>query len=132
MNRTAHSAAPPRTKGLMFDLDGTLLLSDRFLGGYEVLPGAAELLTELERRAVPFVVLTNGSAYPEAACHAIWGGAPAKPARNRCEGSPYRSGNCSPARAPVHCRADTYRHSCDTIHSLFALCCWYLGDTARV
>jgi len=50
----------------MFDLDGTLLLSDRSLGGYEVLPGAAELLTELERRAVPFVVLTNGSAYPPA------------------------------------------------------------------
>ena len=50
----------------MFDLDGTLLLSDRSLGGYEVLPGAAELLTELARRAVPFVVLTNGSAYPPA------------------------------------------------------------------
>jgi 4-nitrophenyl phosphatase len=50
----------------MFDLDGTLLLSDRSLGGYEVLPGASELLTELERRAVPFVVLTNGSAYPPA------------------------------------------------------------------
>src|SRR5260221_14183213 len=50
----------------MFDLDGTVLLSDRSLDGYEVLPGAAELLTELERRAVPFVVLTNGSAYPPA------------------------------------------------------------------
>jgi 4-nitrophenyl phosphatase len=50
----------------MFDLDGTLLLSDRTLGGYEVLPGAAELLTELARRTVPFVVLTNGSAYPPA------------------------------------------------------------------
>jgi HAD superfamily hydrolase (TIGR01450 family) len=60
------SAAPARLKGLMFDLDGTLLLSDRSLGGYEVLPGAAELLTELARRAVPFVVLTNGSAYPPA------------------------------------------------------------------
>jgi 4-nitrophenyl phosphatase len=50
----------------MFDLDGTLLLSDRSLGGYEVLPGAVQLLTELGRRAVPFVVLTNGSAYPPA------------------------------------------------------------------
>jgi 4-nitrophenyl phosphatase len=74
VNRTAQhtaetpspEAAPPRLKGLMFDLDGTLLLSDRSLGGYEVLPGAAELLTELARRAVPFVVLTNGSAYPPA------------------------------------------------------------------
>lgn len=50
----------------MFDLDGTLLLSDRSLGDYEVLPGAAELLTELARRTFPFVVLTNGSAYPPA------------------------------------------------------------------
>jgi 4-nitrophenyl phosphatase len=50
----------------MFDLDGTLLLSDRSLGGYEILPGAAELLTELVRRAFPFIVLTNGTAYPPA------------------------------------------------------------------
>jgi HAD superfamily hydrolase (TIGR01450 family) len=56
----------PHLKGLMFDLDGTLLLSDRSLGNYEILPGAAELLTELARRAFPFVVLTNGSAYPPA------------------------------------------------------------------
>ncbi len=50
----------------MFDLDGTLLLSDSSLGGYEILPGAAGLLTELKRRDFPFVVLTNGSAYPPA------------------------------------------------------------------
>jgi 4-nitrophenyl phosphatase len=50
----------------MFDLDGTLLLSDRSLNSYEILPGAAELLTELALRAFPFVVLTNGSAYPPA------------------------------------------------------------------
>jgi len=56
----------PRLEGFMFDLDGTLLLSDRSLGGYEILPGAVELLSELERRSVPFVVLTNGSAYPPA------------------------------------------------------------------
>lgn len=53
-------------KGFMFDLDGTLLLSDRSLGGYEVLPGAVEVLTGLQERGVPFVVLTNGSAYPPA------------------------------------------------------------------
>jgi len=58
--------ALPPVKGLMFDLDGTLLLSDRSLGGYEVLPGAVEVLTRLKERAVPFVVLTNGSAYPPA------------------------------------------------------------------
>ena len=54
--------APPR--GFMFDLDGTLILSDRKLGGYTVIPGAVEVLEELERRGVPFLALTNGSAYP--------------------------------------------------------------------
>jgi 4-nitrophenyl phosphatase len=53
-------------KGFMFDLDGTLLLSDRSLGGYEVLPGAVEVLSALQARTIPFVVLTNGSAYPPA------------------------------------------------------------------
>jgi 4-nitrophenyl phosphatase len=53
-------------RGFMFDLDGTLLLSDRSLGGYEVLPGAIEVLSGLEERAIPFVVFTNGSAYPPA------------------------------------------------------------------
>jgi len=54
----------PAPAGVMFDLDGTLILSDRALGGYQVLPGAVELLAELDRRAMPFVALTNGSAYP--------------------------------------------------------------------
>ena len=62
----ARRKALPRLKGFMFDLDGTLLLSDRSLGGYEILPGAIDLLTELVRRDVPFVVLTNGSAWPPA------------------------------------------------------------------
>ena len=31
-------------KGFMFDLDGTLILSDRKLGGYTVIPGAAAML----------------------------------------------------------------------------------------
>jgi 4-nitrophenyl phosphatase len=56
--------APPALKGYMFDLDGTLLLSDRSLGGYEVLPGAVEVLTDLAARSIPYLVLTNGSAYP--------------------------------------------------------------------
>ncbi|MEA3182221.1 MAG: hypothetical protein QOI59_5744, partial [Gammaproteobacteria bacterium] len=56
----------PPIGGFMFDLDGTLLLSDRTLGGYEVLPGAIEVLTALEERSIPFIVLTNGSAYPPA------------------------------------------------------------------
>ena len=68
---TRKITAPPtralaRIRGLMFDLDGTLLLSDRSLGGYDILPGAVDVLTELTRRGVPFVILTNGSAYPPA------------------------------------------------------------------
>ncbi len=51
-------------QGFMFDLDGTLILSDKSLGGYTLLPGAVELLTQLEARSVPFLALTNGSAYP--------------------------------------------------------------------
>jgi 4-nitrophenyl phosphatase len=51
-------------RGFMFDVDGTLLLSDRSLGGYEVLPGAVEVLSTLKERKMPFVLLTNGSAYP--------------------------------------------------------------------
>jgi len=53
-------------EGFMFDLDGTLILSDRSLGGYRLLPGAVEILSELQARGIPFVVLTNGSAYPPA------------------------------------------------------------------
>jgi 4-nitrophenyl phosphatase len=60
------SDALPRIDGYMFDVDGTLLLSDRSLGAYELLPGAIETLSELKKRAVPFVLLTNGSAYPPA------------------------------------------------------------------
>lgn len=48
----------------MFDLDGTLVLSDRSLSGYQVLPGAIELLNRLKARSIPFVVLTNGTNYP--------------------------------------------------------------------
>lgn len=55
---------PPR--GFMFDLDGTLILSNRKLGSYQVIPGAVAVLEELERRGVPFLALTNGSAYPAA------------------------------------------------------------------
>ncbi len=56
----------PAIGGYMFDVDGTLLLSDRSLGNYELLPGAIETLTHLRERGVPYVLLTNGSAYPPA------------------------------------------------------------------
>ncbi len=51
-------------KGLMFDLDGTLILSDRKLGGYTAIPGAAEALAALDVRGIPWIAMTNGSAYP--------------------------------------------------------------------
>ncbi len=55
---------PPRTpKGFMFDLDGTLILSNRKLGSYDAIPGAAEALHHLDDLGVPWIALTNGSAY---------------------------------------------------------------------
>lgn len=51
-------------RGFLFDLDGTLVLADRSLSGYQVLPGAVELLNELKASEIPFVVLTNGTHYP--------------------------------------------------------------------
>ena len=51
-------------KGFMFDLDGTLILSDRALGGYTAIPGAADALAALDQRDIPWIAMTNGSAYP--------------------------------------------------------------------
>ena len=51
-------------KGFLLDLDGTLVLTDRSFSGYQVLPGAREILSELKVRGIPFVVLTNGTHYP--------------------------------------------------------------------
>lgn len=53
-------------EGFMFDLDGTLVLTDKSLGSYQVLPGAIEVLAQLNAGGIPYVVLTNGSAYPAA------------------------------------------------------------------
>jgi 4-nitrophenyl phosphatase len=57
---------PGTIAGLMFDVDGTLLLSDRSLGSYQLLPGAVEVLSTLRERNWPFVLLTNGSNYAPA------------------------------------------------------------------
>jgi 4-nitrophenyl phosphatase len=65
--RASRPPRSPRITGLVFDLDGTLILSDRALGRYEVLPGAAEILTQLAQSGIPYAVFTNGSAYPPAA-----------------------------------------------------------------
>jgi len=55
-----------KIKGYMFDLDGTLVLGDRSGKSYDVLPGAAHVLDTLTRRGIPWLVMTNGSAYPAA------------------------------------------------------------------
>ncbi len=51
-------------KGFMFDLDGTLILSNRKLGSYDVIPGGAQALAQLDDLGIPWLALTNGSAYP--------------------------------------------------------------------
>ena len=67
MNGASRGGGARQTiRGVVFDVDGTLLLSNRTLGGYELLPGAIEVLTTLKARQVPFALLTNGSAYPPA------------------------------------------------------------------
>lgn len=48
-------------KGFVFDMDGTLVLGDSRNHGFRLLPGAAEFLRLLERRGLPFVVMTNGT-----------------------------------------------------------------------
>ena len=52
--------------GFLFDLDGTLVLTDRSFSGYKLLPNAVEVLCELRARGVPFVAFTNGTAHPPA------------------------------------------------------------------
>jgi len=65
-NGLARGSARAPVRGVVFDVDGTLLLSNRSLGAYEVLPGAIEVLSALKAQHVPFALLTNGSAYPPA------------------------------------------------------------------
>jgi HAD superfamily hydrolase (TIGR01450 family) len=65
-SRGTWSEALGPIEGFMFDLDGTLVLTNSSLSSYQLLPGAVEVLNELKARGVPFVVLTNGTAYPAA------------------------------------------------------------------
>lgn len=49
------------TRGVIFDMDGTLVLGDAKSGGHMPLPGAIELLQLLRRREIPFRIFTNGT-----------------------------------------------------------------------
>lgn len=51
-------------KGFVFDLDGTLALTEKGKDGFRLLPGARELLDTLNHYEVPFVVFTNGTFFP--------------------------------------------------------------------
>lgn len=48
-------------RGFVFDLDGTLVLGDQRNHSLKPLPGALEITYWLSERAVPFVILTNGT-----------------------------------------------------------------------
>jgi NagD protein len=48
-------------RGFIFDVDGTLVLTDRANHGYTLLPGALEMTSGLAARGVPFVLFTNGT-----------------------------------------------------------------------
>ena len=47
-----HQQAPSlaSVRGFVFDIDGTLALADKNLGGYEAMPGAVELVALLRKR----------------------------------------------------------------------------------
>lgn len=60
---TSPPVLPRQPQGFMFDLDGTLILSDPALGGYTAIAGAREALEELDALGIPWLALTNGSAY---------------------------------------------------------------------
>jgi NagD protein len=49
--------------GIVFDLDGTLVLGDRNNNGYELLPGSREVLAAARARGLPLVALTNGTVH---------------------------------------------------------------------
>ncbi len=48
--------------GLIFDMDGTLVLGSAGGAGFGALPGAVDLLARLRARGTPFRVFTNGTA----------------------------------------------------------------------
>jgi NagD protein len=59
-------------RGFVFDLDGTLVLTDRANTSYAPLPGALPLTRWLAAHGVPFVLFTNGTAKtPQAYAQAL-------------------------------------------------------------
>jgi NagD protein len=61
----AHKALAA-VRGFVFDIDGTIALTDASNKGHRALPGAAELLERLRTHGLPFLTFTNGSGHPPA------------------------------------------------------------------
>lgn len=51
-----------KIKGFVFDMDGTLILGDKKNNNMNRLPGAAEFISLLIEKNIPYVVMTNGTA----------------------------------------------------------------------
>jgi 4-nitrophenyl phosphatase len=49
-------------RGIILDMDGTLVLGDHASGGHVALPGAIDLIAHIRSRGIPLRVFTNGSA----------------------------------------------------------------------
>jgi 4-nitrophenyl phosphatase len=48
-----------KVRGFVLDIDGTLALADKNLGGYQALPGAVELVSLLQQRNLPTVAFAR-------------------------------------------------------------------------
>jgi HAD superfamily hydrolase (TIGR01450 family) len=59
LDLTARVAA---TRGIILDMDGTLVLGDHASGGHVALPGAVDLIAHIRAKGIPFRIFTNGSA----------------------------------------------------------------------
>ena len=52
-------------QGFMFDMDGTLVLGDKKNTGLKPLPGAIAFIKYLNKKDIPYVLLTNGTVRPD-------------------------------------------------------------------
>lgn len=50
------------TRGIILDMDGTLVLGDHASGGHVALPCAVDLIAHIRAKGIPFRIFTNGSA----------------------------------------------------------------------
>ncbi|GMF46301.1 unnamed protein product [Phytophthora fragariaefolia] len=81
-SRAAASGRAASTFGVVFDVDGVLLR------GKTPIPGARDVLLELEASDTPFAIMTNGGGYPEDAkarqIEQILGGGVSVPSERMC------------------------------------------------